>query len=256
MKIGIIGYGVTGSALAEYLMAKNENIDLVLFDPPKGIEGDLTGCKFIFICVPTPVLEDGSQDKTILINALSQVPKDSVAIIRSTVVPGTTKRLAGFFNRPIAHLPEFLTERTSRQDMFDQKELYLGYEGTASTYFLLEKLFPDKRVHYCSSLEAEMIKYTHNCFGAMKVTFFNAIFDFCAWNSVDYNFVREGILNVTEHINAQHTSVPGPDGKKGYGGKCYPDNVKSMARTASTFPLGHILALIDELNKGFRNENP
>jgi UDPglucose 6-dehydrogenase len=66
-----------------------------------------------------------------------------------------------------------------------------------------------------------------NCFLATKVSFFNGIEKFCGVNDVSYEFVRE-LVCLDERVGESHTEVPGPDGKRGFGGTCFPKDLNSL----------------------------
>ena len=85
----------------------------------------------------------------------------------------------------------------------------------------------------------------------MKVTYFNAIADYCRRMGAEYKRVHAGCL-LSGYINDTHTHVPGPDGKFGYGGKCFPKDVNAFAELTKELPLGKLLAPLHELNVGFR----
>lgn len=255
-KVGIAGCGVTGAALYNYFYNRGEtNLDIRRVDPAKEYNDSLTGCAFVFVCVPTPILSSGSQDLSYLMQAIASVPDGILVVVRSTILPGTTKALAQSSGRQLAHLPEFLTERRATLDMFEHKLLYLGADNfTNEVWGGLIQLFPDKLILPVKSAEAELIKYTHNCFEALKVTYFNAVYDYCQNLGVDYATVREGALKATEFMSPAHTLVPGPDGQRGYGGKCFPDNVKSLAFHARDHILGSMLRFVDRANGLWRGE--
>lgn len=255
MKVGIIGVGVTGSALKEYLSNLNSGeFEICLYDPQKGHKDDLVGCKYVFICVPTPSHPNGEQDLSAIYDAVGLVPPDSVPVIRSTVVPGTTEDVSTVTGRPIAHVPEFLTERRAVLDMFEQDLLYCGYTGDIDLFTGLNHVFRDKAIRFCTPAEAELIKYVHNCFGALKVTFFNTVYDYCKKYGASFETVRSGVTNVTPFINKEHTFVPGPDGKRGWGGKCFPDNVATLAYHAKPNDIAFLLDLVRALNHKHRRK--
>lgn len=252
-KVSIYGFGVTGQALYEYLVSiHGQSLKIAVRDPDKNRMENVLGSQITFICVPVPVEDDNTQNLSMVMDCLERIPRGSIPVIRSTVTPGTIEKLSKMYDRPIGHLPEFLTERHSLADMFDQKNLYLGYSGSDIFGNDFDRLFPDKSITHCLPAEAESIKLIHNCFGAMKVTFFNAVFDFCGIRGIDYETVREGILSVTPHINKQHTLVPGPDGNYGYGGKCFPVNIKAMRPGSAGSLLQEWIKLTDAQNKFFR----
>jgi UDPglucose 6-dehydrogenase len=215
-----------------------------MFDPPKNLLGDLEGCEFIFVSVPVPASGDG-QDTTALESAAAHAKKFSDNVfIRSTVLPGTNDRLG------TTAMPEFLTERRAYED-FDKLPILVGRHACE-----LKKVFPDKTILTVSNVEAELAKFTHNCFGAMKVTYFNIINELCGKMNADYNRVVEASL-ITGFIEPTHTLVPGPDGRRGYGGKCFPENIDAMRRFLLNEDLklyhGHIFfRTIDEVNERMR----
>lgn len=127
------------------------------------------------------------------------------------------------------------------------------FTGAPEHIELLKKLFPGKKHIDMSSEEAEMVKYAHNVFGALKVTYFNCIYDLCQRRALDYEKVREGVLGST-YINAPHTQVPGPDGRYGIGGKCFPKDVRAFEKKFRYTPLGKLIEPIMKLNEEFRGE--
>ena len=147
-------------------------------------------------------------------------------------------------------MPEFLTERTHIED-FRRQTMVFPVEGDAAALALLTRIFPGKRFAVMSSLEAEITKYSHNVFGAYKVTYFNAVKEYCEKMGADWAKVHTGCL-LSGYINDTHTYVPGPDGKCGYGGKCFPKDVNAFAKLTAGQPLGKLLAPLHELNVHFR----
>jgi len=102
-----------------------------------------------------------------------------------------------------------------------------------------------------TSLEAEITKYAHNVFGALKVTYFNGIYEICKKLNIDYNKIQEGIL-LSTYINAPHTQVPGPDGKFGYGGKCFPKDVNAFTKMFEDCSIHDLLKEVQHLNTLYR----
>jgi len=245
MKIGIMGLGVVGGALEKWLK-QNTHHEVIGFDPPRKIENDLTGCQHIFISVPVPSSGEG-QDLTILKWCVQYAKKFTQNIfIRSTVLPGTNDTLNTF------SMPEFLTERKAFED-FSKHPVIIGGGDDAPD---MELIFPTKEIIYLKNIEAEITKFTHNCFGAMKVTYFNIIEELCRKLSADYNKVLSTSF-ITGFIEKMHTQVPGPDGKRGYGGKCFPENIDAFSRYLGIKDLNmqtaqNFFHSIDELNNKHR----
>ena len=214
MILGIVGAGVVGGTLIKWFK-EHTNHELRIYDPYKGFKDSLIGCEAIFISVPVPASESG-QDQTILKNsvAYAQQYTDKV-FIRSTVLPGTNDELKTI------SMPEFLTARRAYDDMCK----YPILSGRCDKS-LLERIFPNKQIIMMSNTEAELAKYSHNCFGAMKVLYFNMINEVCSKVKADYNQVLKG-ARITKFIEPTHTVIS-QDGLKGYGGACFPTNVESF----------------------------
>lgn len=88
----------------------------------------------------------------------------------------------------------------------------------------LKRVFPNKRYVVMSSEEVELAKYAHNVFGALKVMYFNCVYDLCAKAGLDYSNVLKGVMS-SGYVNKPYTAVPGPNGIFGYIGKCFPKDV-------------------------------
>lgn len=245
MKIGIIGCGFIGTALKVWLKENNPNVETFVSDPPKGMNDDISNCDAYFIQIHLPTEDDGTQDLSLMTQIISKLPEDKPIWIRTTILPGTSKKLSEITGRKVHHMPEFLTERTYIEDFKWQPMVF------TDDIELLKKIFPGKKHIDMTSAEAEMVKYAHNVFGALKVTYFNCIYDICKKEGLDYQKVREGVLGST-YINDVHTQVPGPDGKYGYGGKCFPKDVDAFEKLYRDEPIGMLLNPVRVLNRIFR----
>lgn len=247
IKVGIVGCGFIGGALKRWLEEHNsEGCEVLVSDPPKGMNDDLSAIDVAFVQIHLPTEDDGSQDLTLLRRIIANLP-DVPIFVRTTILPGTSARLAQETGRRVNFMPEFLTERTAYADFCSQPMVFTAEPA------LLERLFPGKKHLEMTSAEAEIAKYAHNVFGALKVTYFNAVYDWCRRSGADYSRVHEGVL-LSGYINGTHTQVPGPDGRFGYGGKCFPKDVNALARLTRELPLGRLLAPLHELNVLFRGE--
>jgi UDPglucose 6-dehydrogenase len=149
----------------------------------------------------------------------------SKIFIRSTVLPGTANALAHAVGRHVYAMPEFLTARCAHDDM---SKLPIIVGGTHSPNEI-EKLFPGKKIINVTNNEAELTKYAHNCFLAAKVNFFNFIYELAQRTNISYDNVISAV-QITDFIKPTHTNVPGPDGKFGFGGECFPKDLYALNR--------------------------
>lgn len=231
MKIGLIGLGVVGGTLEKWFR-ENTKHELALYDPPKGLVDNLKNVDAIFISVPVPAAPGGQDYSTLELSVKRAKQYTPNIFIRSTVLPGTNDRLG-----TIA-MPEFLTERRAYEDFMSLPILM----GEPKTDLDLETLFPNKEIMIMTNKECELSKFAHNCFGAMKVTYFNIIESMCRKLGADFEEVKLG-ASLTGFIEmAHHTQVPGPDGLRGYGGKCFPENIKAIKSFCSSLDMGMIEA--------------
>lgn len=245
--VGIVGCGYVGGALKQWLEKNNPEVKILVSDPPKGYTDSLASADVVFISIHVPTEEDGKQDLQLMKEIIEGLP-DKPIFIRTTILPGTSEKLSKETKKKVYFMPEFLTERTAYADFGTQPMVF------AAECELLQKIFVGKRFVQMSSLEAEIAKYAHNVFGALKVTYFNAIYDLCKKNNCFYDNVLRGVL-LSGYINDVHTAVPGPDGKLGYGGKCFPKDVNALAKLYEKEPLGILLQHLRELNILFRGED-
>ena len=159
--VGIIGCGFVGGALRRWLAEHNPEVNVVVSDPPKGINDDISGADVYFLSIHVPTEANGTQDLTLMKNLIAGLP-DKPIFIRTTIVPGTSAALSKELNKRVYFLPEFLTERTAYEDFSSQPMVF-----TAETE-LLSKIFVGKKFIEMTSLEAEITKYAHNVFGALN----------------------------------------------------------------------------------------
>ena len=240
MKIGIIGNGFVGKATSEFYC---KDIEVNIFDinpdlcKPKNLKLiDMIDCEIIFISVPTPMSNNGSCHLNIVknvINDLNNIKYNNFIVLRSTVPVGTCEELNCYF------MPEFLTEMNYLDDFRNNKEWIFGLKGADNDNIFKEKVFElinlsfnNKKINYnkisfVTTKEAEMIKTFRNSFLATKVSFCNEIYQFCKKKNINYdNFIN--IACNDERLTHSHTKVPGPEGKFGFGGTCFPKDISSL----------------------------
>ncbi len=226
MRIGIIGKGYVGTALGLILEEKHS---VSYYDKYKECN-DLTvldDCEVIFICVPTPD-NNGEIDLTAVEDAISNAP-DKLLVIKSTVEPGTTKRLAEKYKKEIIFNPEFLRQDHAYEDMKNANKVIFGYETEKQyekIYRIYENVLLETTYIGLEIKEAELVKYLGNIILAGQVSLANELYKICTAVDISYNVMRE-CLRYDNRIGT-NIDVPGPDGQIGFGGACFPKDLNAL----------------------------
>ena len=240
--IGIIGKGFVGSAAAHGFSAGvGYKAKIRIYDKRKelsncSLEETVNESDFIFISVPTPANQDGSIHLNILEDCLSEIAEvnkrdDNIVLIRSTIIPGTSRNFQQQFkNLNIVFNPEFLTERSALFDFINQSRYVLG--GDQKNTNKVANLFRDRFGKTISLIEtdfetAEMIKYLCNVYFATKISFLNEMKLISDEVNAEWETVLEGFLR-DGRVGHSHVNVPGHDGKKGFGGSCFPKDIQAI----------------------------
>ena len=239
MTCGILGTGFVGEAITNKFQEKInvETFDIIKHSSCKSLKDLFDKSEFIFICLPTPMKEDGSCDLSNVHDSLYELNKFSenikskkIVVIKSTIPVGSTRQFQKKFKSlDIFFSPEFLTEANHIKDFENQNRIIIGGENKNKLKLinLHSEIFPNAEIIDTDSLTAEMVKYFANTFLATKVSFANEMFNFCTKLGINYNEVVEYVLYDTR-IGPSHLSVPGPDNQKGYGGSCFPKDIASL----------------------------
>ncbi len=249
LKIGIVGKGFVGSAVQNGFSANTGcEADVKIYDkdPSRSTHSleEVMSCDFVFLSVPTPSNKDGSMNLSFIHSALEEMSEynseNTIVLVRSTIVPGTSKLLQEKYKKlKIVFNPEFLTERSAHFDFINQSRIILGGEKELTSK--VADLYNWRFGKYTPIIQtdfqtAELIKYMNNCFFATKVSFLNemklvAEKTGCDWETAIEGFVLDG------RVGHSHLQVPGPDGKAGFGGSCFPKDVQAMIHFGSLMGL-------------------
>ena len=269
MQIGIIGKGFVGAAV-EFGFSAQTGCDAQIRtydkDPSKSthsLEEVVNKSDVIFVSVPTPSNPDGSMHLGILESVLEDISdvynNGGIILIRSTIIPGTTRKLQEkYLNKfPIVFNPEFLTERSAKFDFINQARIILGGEKkfTSKVAELYRWRFGQSVPCIETNYEtAEMIKYMNNCFFATKVSFLNEMYQVAAECGVEWDIAVDGWVR-DGRIGHSHLQVPGPDGKFGFGGVCFPKDVLAMISFGESLDVDmHTLSGVWKTNLDVRSE--
>ena len=210
---------------------------------------DLTSCldnvDIVFSAVGTPPDEDGSADLQYVLEVAREfgqnIKKYTVLVTKSTVPVGTAKKVRAVIREElekrgvdvpfdVASNPEFLKEGAAIKDFMSPDRVVVGVESEKAKE-LMSKLYRpfllnNFRVIFTDIPSAEMIKYAANSMLATRISFMNDIANLCELVGADVNMVRKGIGS-DARIGSKFL-YPGC----GYGGSCFPKDVKALIKTA------------------------
>ena len=231
MRISIVGCGFVGSAVAHgFTHGDNE---LQLIDPKldtkvsdvKNFKPELT-----FVCVPTPTLND-RVDRSIVNTVADELAEinSGITVVKSTMTPDIAFDIC--YSRRFVYNPEFLTQTNANYDFVHPQFHVFGGEidkcRWVSNAYINNSVVDPCTTYYMTIMEASLVKYSINSFLATKVTWFNQLKELCDSSGIDYDFVSEAVAR-DKRIGQSHTSVPGYDGKRGFGGACFPKDTRAL----------------------------
>jgi len=257
MKVAIIGYGFVGKALYRGL---KENIKVIKIDPLLGTKiDDLTDFNpsFIFICVPTPMNQDGSQDLSIvekIFNKLSNIKLKANIVLKSTVIPDNLDFLSKKID--FVYNPEFLREKSADYDFINGEIILFGGKEKlcldVSKFYRIYTKCKQKKHFITDQKSASLVKYSINSFLATKVIFFNQLKSLLEITNPESDW--ESFINIISkdnRIGESHMQVPGHDGRKGFGGACFPKDISALEifATQNNFDFSIIKEVIKTNNK-------
>ena len=111
-----------------------------------------------------------------------------------------------------------------------------------------ENILVSPKIEFTTTMEAESIKYIRNCFLATKIGFFNEVHALCEGVGVDFDVVRS-VATLDTRIGSSHSHVPGHDGRRGYGGTCFPKDMASLLHQFSTHAVpSPVLSAVQQRN--------
>lgn len=235
MKIGVIGFGYVGSAVAASYLT-----EVAIYDP-KYPEQSVTiaalkySCDAIFVCVPTPSSSTGC-DTGILDQVLTElVGYEGIVIVKSTAPPAWYADAELVYPFKLAHIPEFLTQARAKFDYVNPHKIVVGCrdnlrEQVTDVLSASAINFDRVDIEYCSIAEASFFKYMANNFLAMKVIINNEFAQLATSLHLDWNKVS-AIARTDSRLGNTHWAVPGSDGA-GFAGACFPKDTEALLSIA------------------------
>lgn len=247
----IAGYGYVGKAVRDSIVSARMGIPLIIdpavSDANTWDQVDFTRIDGVIICVATPEGVDGSCDYTNVLEVLSHVPETTNVLIKSTISLEAWHQIREHYpTHSIAFSPEFLTAKNAIEDYANQDFVILSGDELYHWKRFFEKTVTDN-VIFCTPEEAILTKYASNAFLAVKVGFFNHIYDLANLVGADYNAIRNN-LGHRPQIGLNHTEVTE---ERGWGGHCFPKDTAALMRTADDYKYNMeiLRAAIDYNNK-------
>jgi len=234
MKIGFIGQGWIGKHYADDFEERGYTVVRYALEEEYRYNAPLIqSCEIVFIAVPTPTTPQGFNADSVR-DALMHVGNGRTAVIKSTLLPGTTEKLQSeFSNIYILHSPEFLTEKTAAYDAAHPNRNIIGipklsdeYRKRAQDVLAVLPRAPYESI--LSSRDAEFVKYAGNCYLYTKVIFMNLLYDLVATQGGNWENIREAFIN-DPRIGASHTQ-PVHDTGRGAGGHCFIKDFEAFRR--------------------------
>jgi UDPglucose 6-dehydrogenase len=237
-KIGFIGQGWIGKTYADDFEARGyETVRYGLEPEYAGNKEAVAVCDIVIIAVPTPTTPEGF-DASIVEGVLELVGSGKIAVIKSTLLPGTTLALqAKYPDRIILHAPEFLRESNRVHDASHPDRNLIGipedserFQEAAKRVLAVLPAAPYTQVMPATA--AELVKYAGNVFLAYKVVFANMLYDLASALNLSYEQVQEAIAADPRigpsHLSpvdaSGHTDTPG----RGAGGHCFIKDLEAL----------------------------
>jgi UDPglucose 6-dehydrogenase len=238
------------------LVARNQSQGRLVFTTD--VVKSIGAAEVIFIAVGTPADEDGSADLRHVLEVAEQIghhmARETVIVTKSTVPVGTADKVAEAVGRYAVHTfhvcsnPEFLKEGAAVEDFMRPDRVVIGAASDHARSVMTELYAPflrtGKPILFMDNPSAEMTKYAANAMLATRISFMNQIANLCERVGANVDLVRKGIGS--DSRIGQAFLFPGP----GFGGSCFPKDVKALARTArgEGAPMS-VLEAVDDANE-------
>ena len=257
VRIGVVGLGYVGLVTAAVLASRGNPVTGVdvdvsriqmlkrgkspIFEPQlderignarSNIEfsedySKLSNCEVIFLCVPTPNTDNRIDLRYVMAAAaeIKEYNASSDLVIKSTVLPGTARKVSELTGMNVVSNPEFTREGSAVHDTEKPDRIVIGGKSVERVREIWE--FTGSPIIVTTNENAELIKYASNAFLAVKISFINQIADLCEKiPGTDVNVVAEG-MGLDRRIGREFLKAG-----LGYGGSCFPKDTVAMSSFA------------------------
>ena len=257
VRIGVVGLGYVGLVTAAVLASRGNSVTGVdvdvsriqmlkrgkspIFEPQlderignarSNIEfsedySKLSDCEVIFLCVPTPNTDNRIDLRYVMAAAaeIKEYNASSDLVIKSTVLPGTARKVSELTGMNVVSNPEFTREGSAVHDTEKPDRIVIGGKSVERVREIWE--FTGSPIIVTTNENAELIKYASNAFLAVKISFINQIADLCEKiPGTDVNVVAEG-MGLDRRIGREFLRAG-----LGYGGSCFPKDTVAMSSFA------------------------
>lgn len=234
--IGFIGQGYIGKNYADDFEARGYSVVRYALEEPfvKNKE-KIAECDIVFIAVPTPTTPNGFDDH-IVREAIQLIGEGKIAVVKSTIVPGTTASLQNErLDIIVLSSPEFLSETTAAFDAAHPAQNIIGipeetveHREAAAIVLSVLPVAPSSLV--CKSVEAELFKYAHNINGYVQIVLFNILYDLTKSFGGDWGTIQKAIK--ADPLISDSYASPIHKSGRGAGGHCF---IKDFAAFADIY---------------------
>lgn len=252
MRIGIVGNGVVGNATGKAFESHVDEVrywDALDDRCTHSLHDTVHGTDLVFVCLPTPQQKEALACDVSTVceffRHMSELSPHTNYVLRSTVPIGTTRMLRekyGLTN--LVHSPEFLTARTAVEDAANPTRMVIGDPTfpnhcwnqppcTEMLYELYNRRWISHSKHspvpiyVMTSDESEAVKLFQNSYSAVVIATLNEFRCLADKKGMDWERVMSALL-ASGWLAPHHIHVPGPDGKRGFGGSCLPKDLANL----------------------------
>ena len=223
--IGFIGQGYIGKNYADDFEKRGyEVIRYALEEPYISNKEKIQECDVVFVAVPTPTTPDGFSD-SIVRDAITLIGKGKIAVIKSTILPGTTEGIQEEYSDIVVlNSPEFLSEATAAHDASHPSQNIVGIPKSTDKHheaaeLLLSILPKAPSSTICSSTESELFKYAHNLSGYTQIILFNIMYDLAKELGCDWEPIQKAAES--DPLISNRYARPVHKSGRGAGGHCF-----------------------------------